>query len=163
MPPEQWPAATRLRVAPDPMAAFDRAVVALAFLASLVLIVGSFLPWVRFDGAVVGEASAWDRHSAWANDGLLVMIAGVVGATASGALLAGGRSLFAKLCMLAAGLGAFAVFLVDVIDTGRENKAQPTVDIETGIGLWLVGVAAVVLVAAALLERSPWRWKADGP
>ena len=114
-------------------------------------IIGTFLPWVVAEGAGTVSEIGWDQ----AGDAVLVLVLGLAGAAATGALWIGGRGLVVKLVLLATG----AVLL---LLTGREigdvRALSPIQGFEfrVGSGLLVIAVGGVFLFVAALLDRGPW-------
>ena len=80
----------------------DRALSVLLFLSGLAMIAGTFMVWTTGPVDEVG----WDR-----SDGVIVVVAGVVAATAAGPLFAGIRSVARGLAVVAGLVAAMVVGL----------------------------------------------------
>jgi hypothetical protein len=133
----------------------NRVVAVVVIAMGIAMIVGSFGPWVSFGGAYEGSQSGWDRA-----DGIVTIVVGLVLAAVAGVLFVGVQSLIVKLTMLLAGVVGFLVFLIDIVDIEAESNAATErfalIEIDVAWGIWLVGAAALIVVVAALVERSRW-------
>ncbi len=154
VPPTTWGAPAAQAVT-DTDRGSNRFAAGIAFAMGLLLIVGSFAPWLSFGGSFDGSQNGWNR-----TDGIVTIVCGVVACGVAGVLWAGVRNLVCKLILLLSGVVAFAVFLiewldiVDEIDTAEE--AFTGLDVTLAWGFWAVGAAALILVITAFLERSRW-------
>jgi hypothetical protein len=114
-------------------------------------ILGSFLPWVTATAAFVGTIGRNGIDGG--GDGMFTIIAGIIAALCGIALLArSGRAIVARVGALicAAGLG-----YIFIIDLGNVNERISSIDTDfatasVGAGLYVVGLAAVLLVAGGL-------------
>jgi hypothetical protein len=120
---------------------FDRVIASLVFLTGVAMIVGSFLHWTT--GSL--EETGWDR-----GDGIVAVIAGVLGSAAAGPIFVGYRHVVPKLLAVIAGLaGVVAVGFV-AIDVLLDEAATGT---NLGIGFGVVLVAAITMIGAGLANR----------
>ena len=114
-------------------------------------IIGTFLPWVVAEGATTVSEIGWDQ----AGDAVLVLVLGLAGAAATGALWIGVRGLVVKLVLLAAGA---VLLLLTGLEIGDVRALSPIQGFEfrVGSGLLVIAVGGVLLFVAALLDRGPW-------
>ena len=116
----------------------------LAFLGAILLVVGSFTQWVRTN---VETITGWEASV----DGKVVVGLAVIALLIGLALIAGVRSIVLRLALLALGVWAIVIAIVDIIDVGNQlDSLEPA----AGVGLYLVGAAGVVLLLAGLVTRS---------
>ncbi len=150
-PPTIWPPAPPAAPGPARQGSRDVVIAGLVVGAGLVLVLATFLTWVRIGEPVDVSQQGWDR-----DDGPITLVAGIAVAGVGGLVAARVRHLFVKLAILLGGLTALAVFAIDALDVANDADEFAQIDISMGAGLWLVGVAGLVLVVLALLEGSPW-------
>ena len=114
-------------------------------------IFGTFLPWVVAEGSDSVSEIGWDQ----AGDAVLVLVLGLVGAVATGALWVGVRGLAVKLVLLAAGV---VLLVLTGLEIGDVRALPPIQGFESrvGSGLLVIAVGGVFLFVAALLDRGPW-------
>ena len=80
-------------------------------------------------------------------DGKVVVGLAVIALLIGLALIAGVRSIVLRLALLALGVWAIVIAIVDIIDVGNQlDSLEPA----AGVGLYLVGAAGVVLLLAGL-------------
>lgn len=116
----------------------------LAFLGAILLVVGSFTQWVRTN---VETIIGWEASV----DGKVVVGLAVVALLVGLVLIAGVRNIVPRLALLAVGVWAIVIAVVDIIDVNNQaDSLEPAI----GIGLVLVAVAGVVLLLAGLVTRS---------
>jgi hypothetical protein len=116
----------------------------LALLGAVLLVAGAFTQWVRTNQETL---SGWDAST----DGKVVVGLAVVALLIGLVLVAGIRNIVPKLLLLALGVWAIAIAIVDGLDVGNlEDNLEPAI----GIGIILVAVAGVVLLLAGLVTRS---------
>ncbi len=156
-PPVDWPTYDHPEIAKekvdDPN---NRIIGGLLLAAALAITAGSFMPWVRFGGAVTGDSSGWLR-----GDGKATVLFAFALAAIAGAIAMGARHLYLKLGAMAAAGAVVVIFAIEALDIWSENRDLLNdgvgADLEQAWGLWLVGMAAVVAVVLTIVERSPWR------
>ena len=103
----------------------------LAFLGAILLVVGSFTQWVRTN---VETITGWEASV----DGKVVVGLAVIALLIGLALIAGVRSIVLRLALLALGVWAIVIAIVDIIDVGNQlDSLEPA----AGVGLYLVGAA----------------------
>jgi hypothetical protein len=125
----------------DQVTTFDRVIASLVFLAGVAMIVGSFLHWTT--GSL--EQTGWDR-----GDGILAVIAGVLGSAAAGPIFVGFRHIVPKLLAVIAGLaGVVAVGFV-AIDVLVDEEPTGT---NLGVGFGVVLFGAIAMIGAGLADR----------
>tara|TARA_Y100000031_G_scaffold25252_1_gene27124 strand:- start:268 stop:711 length:444 start_codon:yes stop_codon:yes gene_type:complete len=115
-------------------------------------IIGTFLPWVVARGAGNISEIGWDQ----VGDAVLVLVIGLVGAGATGALWVGVRGLVVKLLLLATGA---VLLLLAGLEAGDVRGLSPIDDgfeFRIGSGLLVIAIGGVLLFVAALLDRGPW-------
>jgi zinc-ribbon domain len=116
----------------------------LAFLGAILLVAGSFTQWVRTN---VETITGWEASI----DGKVVVGLAVVALLIGFMLIAGVRNIVLRVALLALGVWAIVIAIVDSIDVGNQlDSLEPAI----GIGLILVGAAGVVLLLAGLVTRS---------
>ena len=125
------PSAVSTRV--DPIDVFFSALV---FFGGLAVIGGAFLAWT------VGEAGeiGWDRP-----DGVVVVAAGVIAATASGPMYAGMRVIARPVAIVA---GIVALMVVGVVIVTTLTEAEST-GLSLGIGIYVVLAGALAVIAGS--------------
>lgn len=156
MPPVQGPPSAWPEIPPSPPRKRPSNVSAAVAgsIGALLACVGAFLPWIEAESSAVSvERSGWDLGV----DGRIVLIAGLVVAAVAGACWAGARHILFRLAFLAGAAALLAVFVADALDVLDLRDTVPGVAVRVGGGLWMVGAAGVVLVAATVLERSAIR------
>lgn len=114
-------------------------------------IFGTFLPWVVAEGSDSVSEIGWDQ----AGDAVLVLVLGLVGAAATGALWIGVRGLAVKLVLLAAGVVLLVLTGLEIGDVRALSPIQGF-EFRVGSGLLVIAVGGVFLFVAALLDRGPW-------
>ncbi len=114
-------------------------------------IIGTFLPWVVARGAGNISEIGWDQ----VGDAVLVLVIGLVGAGATGALWVGVRGLVVKLLLLATGA---VLLLLAGLEAGDVRGLSPIdgPEFRIGSGLLVIAIGGVLLFLAALLDRGPW-------
>ncbi len=114
-------------------------------------IIGTFLPWVVVKGAGNISEIGWDQ----VGDAVLVLVIGLVGAGATGALWVGVRGLVVKLLLLATGA---VLLLLAGLEAGDVRGLSPIdgPEFRIGSGLLVIAIGGVLLFVAALMDRGPW-------
>jgi hypothetical protein len=116
----------------------------LAFLGAILLVIGAFTQWLRTN---IETYIGWEVSV----DGKVVVGLAVAALLVGLVLVAGVRNIVPRLALLAIGVWAIVIAIVDIIDVGNEpDSLEPAI----GIGLILVAVAGVVLLLAGLVTRS---------
>ncbi len=117
----------------------DRVLSVLLFLSGLAMIAGTFMVWTTGSVDEVG----WDR-----SDGVIVVVAGVVAATAAGPLFAGIRSIARGIAIVA---GVVAVMVVGVVAiTTLSNTEQTGLSIGNGLIVVLVAAIASIITSSSI-------------
>ncbi|MBC8365683.1 MAG: hypothetical protein H8E59_11850 [Actinobacteria bacterium] len=114
-------------------------------------IIGTFLPWVVTRGADNVSEIGWDQ----VGDAVLVLMLGLAGAVATGALWIGVRGLVVKFVLFAAGAVLLLVAGLEIGDV-RALSPEDGFEFRVGSGLPVIAVGGVLLFVAALLDRGPW-------
>jgi len=114
------------------------------------MVVGSLLPWITVTAFVTVSRSGLE-----AGDGLITIILGVAVVLIGLAALASGRAQFRLLAIAlgALGLGITAIDYASVQDRIRTLDADIRDLASVGIGLYLVGVGALIALAGGLKMR----------
>jgi hypothetical protein len=116
----------------------------IAFVGAIILVAGAFAQWLRTN---IETYSGWDVSI----DGKVVVGLAVGALLVGFVLLIGVRSVILRLALLAIGVWAIVIAIVDSIDVGNQpDNLEPAI----GVGLILVGVGGVVLLLAGLVARS---------
>ncbi|MBV9952224.1 MAG: zinc-ribbon domain-containing protein [Acidimicrobiia bacterium] len=116
----------------------------LAFVGAILLVAGSFTQWLRTN---VKTYSGWDVSV----DGKVVIGLAVVAVIVGFLLIAGVRNIVLRLALVALGVWAIVIAIVDIVDVGNQPDAlQPAI----GVGLVLVAIAGAVLLLGGLVTRS---------
>jgi hypothetical protein len=116
----------------------------LAFLGAILLIAGAFTQWLRTN---IETYTGWDVSV----DGKVVVGLAVVSVLIGLVLIAGVRNIVLRLALLALGVWAIVIAIVDIVDVGNQpDSLEPAI----GIGLVLVAIAGVILLLAGLVTRS---------
>jgi hypothetical protein len=140
----QWPGAQPQYAAPPAQKKGNALGGLLAFLGALLLVTGSFTQWVRTN---VETIIGWNASV----DGKVVVGLAVVALLVGMVLVAGVRNIVPRLALLALGVWAIVIAVVDIIDVGNQDDAlEPAI----GIGLVLVAAAGAILLLAGLVTRS---------
>ena len=133
---------------------------AFTFLGAAIGIVGSLLPWARY-------TDGYDMSGTHNGNGWVVLVVGVVAAGLAGAAWVGSSHPIVRF-----GIAGCAVVLAGLFFWNRwrvqQADGRSTIGpITTGGGLLLVGLAAFVVAAGALLALGPlkdaFRWHNDEP
>ncbi len=160
-PPEQWPASNTGAAIDAP---FDKnRIVAIAvFTAAALLITGAFLPWVNVTGELgggdqfEGGLTGWQRLDGVATVAIAIAIAGL-----AGLIFVGWRSLVSKAALVAAGVAAIVIAIVESFNLAGEERASDNsgfdVDFTIGLGIWVTAGAGALLILLALFERTKVR------
>ena len=127
---------------------------ALAVVGGAIAVLSVWLNWIKIDIGDLGSSTATGWNST--DDAKIVLAIGIA-AVVVGAVLFASRNPFLRILVLAAGLGALAVGIRDLLDVGPvadeiAKGGLPVSGHSAGIGLYLVLVAGAVLVAAALVS-----------
>jgi hypothetical protein len=128
----------------------------LVLVAGALAILGSFLPWLTATVALVGTVTRNGIDGG--GDGLVTLILGLLVVLLGIALLAGSGS--AKTARIGTILAAVVLAWIVYVDVGNVNErvAEITGDYATasvGMGLYVIGLAAILAVAGALLRGGP--------
>jgi hypothetical protein len=116
----------------------------LAFIGAVLLVAGAFTQWLRSN---IETYTGWDISV----DGKVVVGLAVVALLIGLVLIAGVRNIVLRLALLALGVWAIVIAIVDIVDVGNQpDSLEPAI----GIGLVLVAIAGVVLLLAGLVTRS---------
>jgi hypothetical protein len=116
----------------------------LAFIGAVLLVAGAFTQWLRTN---IETYTGWDISV----DGKVVVGLAVVALLIGLVLIAGVRNIVLRLALLALGVWAIVIAIVDIVDVGNQpDSLEPAI----GIGLVLVAIAGVVLLLAGLVTRS---------
>ena len=135
---------------------------ALAVGAGIVGALACSLTWIRIE--VEGRTGPGSSASGLeGRDGRTVLAACLVAAVAGLVLLVGRSDGWLKVAVVAAGGVTSVIAAVDIAEAGAKAGNLETrfgirpgvVSAEAGSGLWLVGLAGTVLLAAGLLARRP--------
>ncbi len=117
----------------------DRIVSALLFLSGVSMMIGSFLDWTSGDLVQTG----WER-----GDGILTVVAGIIGASMAGPIFVGFRHAIPKAAAIIAGVVAgIALGLVAV------NSVLNAPGIDFALGFIIVAVAAAVMIIAGAADE----------
>lgn len=117
----------------------DRVLSVLLFFSGLAMIAGTFMVWTTGSVDEVG----WDR-----SDGIIVVVAGVVAATAAGPLFAGVRSMARGLAILAGVVAAMVVGVAAL--TTFSNTEETGLGIGTGLIVVLVAAIAAIITSSSI-------------
>jgi hypothetical protein len=143
--PQQWGAQPTYAAAP--VAAKKKGNVLgglLAFIGAILLVAGAFTQWLRTN---IETYTGWDISV----DGKVVVGLAVVALIVGLMLIAGVRNIVLRLALLALGVWAVVIAIVDIVDVGNQpDSLEPAI----GVGLVLVAIAGVVLLLAGLVTRS---------
>ena len=123
----------------DEVTVRDRLVALSIFVSGVAMIVASFLTWSTVDLSETG----WDR-----GDGMITVIAGVIGSAAAGPIAVGYRHLVPKLVAMVVGALGFAVAALAWVTVVSEESSG-----SVGVGLIIVGVASLTMAMAGLADR----------
>ena len=126
----------------------------LAVLGGIVAVTSVWLNWITVDIGDLGSSTATGWKST--DDAKIVLALGIAAAVL-GAILFASRQALLRLLVLAAGLGALAVGIRDLLDVGPvadeiAKSGLPVSGHQAGVGLYLVLAAGVLLVIAAVLS-----------
>ncbi len=125
----------------DEVTVRDKVIASVIFLSGVAMIVGSFLNWT---GGQL-EQTGWDR-----GDGIITVLAGVVGSAAAGPIYVGFRHMVPKLTAMICGALGFAVAALAWITTASDTgPGSATV----GVGLIIAGIASLAMALAGLADR----------
>ncbi len=119
----------------------DRLIGTMLFLSGVAMIVGSFLNWTT--GTII--ETGWER-----GDGLIVIVAGVIGASMAGPILVGFRHVLPKSLAIIAGVVGIIVAGLVAVNSVLETTAR---GVEFGVGFVVVLVGAIVMTLAALGDQ----------
>jgi hypothetical protein len=116
----------------------------LAFAGAILLVAGAFTQWLRTN---IKTYTGWDVSV----DGKVVIGIAVVAVIVGLMLIAGVRNIVLRLALLALGVWALVIAIVDIVDVGNQpDSLEPAI----GVGLVLVAIAGGVLLLAGLVTRS---------
>jgi hypothetical protein len=115
-------------------------------------IIGTFLPWMVTEGAFAVEEIGWDRGA----DAVLVLAAGLVAAGVAGSLWTGVRGRVVEVLLSVTGVALVVIAGLEMGDVAGMASANGF-EFSIGSGLPVITVGGVLLMAAALLDRAPWR------
>ncbi len=126
---------------------------ALGVVGGAIAVLAVFLTWIKVELGGIGSTSGTGWRTT--QDGKIMLAIGIA-AVILGAILFANRHFGLRLLLLAAGMGAIAVGIRDLLDVGPvadeiKKTGLPVTGHSAGIGLYLVLVAGVVLVLAALI------------
>jgi len=128
-------------VPPVGLATFhDRVVAGVLFLAGVAMIVGTFLPWV--DGTA--SETGWQR-----GDGIVMLIAGVLGASMAGPITVGVRHIAPKSIAIIAGLVGIATAGLAAMTSVLEGRSD---GVDFGVGFFVVFGGAVAMTIAGIAD-----------
>jgi hypothetical protein len=144
---QQWGGQPQVAYGAAPVAARKKGNVLgglLAFIGAVLLVAGAFTQWLRTN---IETYTGWDISV----DGKVVVGLAVVALLIGLLLIAGVRNIVLRLALLALGVWAIVIAIVDIVDVGNQaDSLQPAI----GVGLVLVAIAGVVLLLAGLVTRS---------
>ena len=159
-PPDGWPMPVAPPVPEPKVAPRARMAGAFTFLGAAIAIVGALLPWAHYTDGY--DLSGIHHGGGWIVVVIAVAAAGLAGAAWVGSSHAVVRFGIAGCAVLLAGMFLWNRTRVQQADS--HSKIGP---ITTGGGLLLVGLAAFVVAAGALLALGPlkdaFRWRIDEP
>lgn len=137
----------------------NAAVVAIALVSALLLVVGTFLPWMRYDVEAATPETQTVDFDGWeiSQDAeLFTAVALIAAAIAGGLLFARNQTLalVLKLGLIVAGAVAIGVAILDIADV-QTTLDIPGVRSTVRYGLYLIVFAAIGLLASGAAVR--WR------
>lgn len=121
----------------------DRLVAAVLFLSGVALIVGTFLVWTTSPGE---ELTGWDT-----SDGIVTIIAGVLGSAAAGPIFVGFRHVIPKTIAILSGLVALVVPGLKGLEVLSDSTLAET---GVGVGFWIVVGGAIAMLLAGVADQS---------
>ncbi|HJL88922.1 MAG TPA: hypothetical protein QF905_01160 [Acidimicrobiales bacterium] len=123
-------------------------------------IMGTFLSWrvADHESGFVTHLIGWDQ----AGKAVVILVAGLVAAGATGALWTDLRGLTLKLVLLATGLVILAVAGLEIANVLSLDPFDGYV-YSVGSGLPVVAAGGALLVLAALVDRGRWAFGSDLP
>ncbi len=126
---------------------------ALGVVGGAIAVLAVFLTWIKVELGGIGSTSGTGWRTT--QDGKIMLAIGIA-AVILGAILFANRHFGLRLLLLVAGVGAIAVGIRDLLDVGPvadeiKKTGLPVTGHSAGIGLYLVLVAGVLLVLAALI------------
>ena len=121
----------------------DRLVASVLFLSGVALIVGTFLVWTTAPGE---ELTGWDM-----NDGIVTIIAGVLGSAAAGPIFVGFRHVIPKTVAILSGLVALVVPGLKGLEALSDSALAET---GVGAGFWTVLGGAIAMLLAGVADQS---------
>ena len=125
-----------------------------AILGGAGLILGSFLPWAKVSAPFIGTIT---KSGMEGGDGIFSLAAGVL-AVLLGITLLSRPHVATRIVLLLTGMGGVALALFEANDISHrfaDARAQSDLVVPTyGAGLWLIGVAAVLVIAAAFISAA---------
>jgi hypothetical protein len=127
-----------------------------ALIAGAILIVGSFLPWLRASASTMGTVT---RSGTAGSDGWLTVVAGVVVIGAGFALLQGLGGRAARIALIVVGALALALCVYDFLDIAdrfdRMKVASEGVSTSHGFGIYITAIGAADALVAGVRMRPP--------
>lgn len=123
-------------------------------------ILGTFLSWrvADHESGFTTHLIGWDQ----AGKAVVILVAGLVAAGATGALWTDLRGLTLKLVLLATGLVVLAAAGLEIANVLSLDPFDGYV-YSVGSGLPVVAAGGALLVLAALVDRGPWAFGSDRP
>ena len=119
----------------------DKIVAVVLFCSGVAMVVGTFLDWTV--GAVI--ETGWER-----GDGLIVIIAGIVGASMAGPIGVGIRHVVPKALPILAGVVTVAVLGLVAVTQVFETRDN---DIDFGIGFFVVLAGSILMIVAGVADQ----------
>ena len=159
-PPDGWPM-PEVEPIPEPkVAPRARMAGAFTFLGAGIAIVGSLLPWARYSDGF--EMSGTHNGNGW-----VVLVVAIVAAGLAGAAWVGSTHPIVRFGITGCALMLAVLFFWNRMRVQQADSRSKIGPISTGGGLWLVGLAAFVMAAGALLALGPlkdaFRWQNSEP
>lgn len=121
---------------------------AFTFLGAAIAIVGSLLPWARY-------TDGYDMSGTHNGNGWVVLVVAVVAAGLAGAAWVGSSHPVVRFGITGCALLLAALFFWNRMRVQQADSRSKIGPITTGGGLLLVGLAAFVVAAGALLALGP--------
>lgn len=149
-PPDGWPVPPVEPVAEPKVAPRARMAGAFTFLGAAIAIVGSLLPWARY-------VDGYDMSGTRNGNGWIVLVVGVVSAGLAGAAWVGSSHPIVRFGITGCALVLAGLFFWNRWRVQQADSRSRIGPITTGGGLLLVGLAAFVVAAGALLALGPLR------
>jgi hypothetical protein len=159
-PPDGWPM-PELPPIPEPkVAPRARMAGAFTFLGAAIAMVGALLPWARY-------TDGYDLSGTHHGNGWMVLVVGVIAAGLAGAVWVGSSHPVVRFGIAGCAVALALMFLWNRARIQQADSNSRIGPITTGGGLLLVGLAAFVMAAGALLALGPMKdafhWRIDEP